>query len=120
MDCGVFWRTDLSNAFFVEYKGFSAGLHVRNYIFSVRQSAMQPRDYTLTIPNEAFESHRARYQDAPEICSLRLHREMGEELRHLPETHYAITEAELEDYRNTHWPKLARDVFKRKAEREAF
>lgn len=89
----------------IEYHGFKARPLVREYMFSVRAVATELREYTLTIPNEAFESHRARYQDAPDICSLRLRHELAANANDLPKTHYRITDAELDEYRSTHGPK---------------
>ncbi|HEX2712897.1 MAG TPA: hypothetical protein VHM88_11915, partial [Candidatus Acidoferrales bacterium] len=83
----------------VQYVGFEAKPSVREYTFSVREtSSNEPRDFTLTITNEAFDSHRARHQDAPDICSLRLHRELATYANHSPKTHFRVTEAELDDY----------------------
>jgi hypothetical protein len=98
----------VSSAIIVEYRGFTARPLVREYLFSVRATALEPREYSLTIPNEAFESHRARYQDAPEICSLRLHRELAAHANQLPKSHYRITDADLEDYRAAHAPPSSR------------
>lgn len=102
----------------IEYHGFSAKPLVREYTFSVRETALEPREYTLTIPNEAFNSHRVRYQDAPDICSLRLRRELAANSNHPSATHYRITETELEDYRSSHGPKPARSPYAPKAARE--
>ena len=46
-----------------------------------------------------------RYQDAPEICSLRLHREFAIRADHSPSTRFSITDAELAEYMNAHAPK---------------
>ncbi len=108
----------MSSAIIVEYRGFKAQTRVREYVFSVREVAMEPWDCTVTIPNEAFNSHRARYQDAPDICSLRLRRELAANENHLTETHYKITDAELDDYLTAHRPKSARNLYKPKAERD--
>ena len=102
----------------VEYRGFQSKTLVREYLFSVRQTAMEPREYALTIPNEAFCSHRARYQDAPEICSLSLRRELAAHANYLAETHFSITDAELDDYRSTHKLKSGRFLSAPKADRD--
>ena len=86
----------------VQYVGFHATALGRDYAFSVREPGVQPREYTLTIANEAFESHRARYQDAAEICSLRLHQELASFGNRPPQAHYRISETDLDDYRNSH------------------
>jgi hypothetical protein len=82
----------------VQYVGFHATALGRDYAFSVREPGVQPREYTLTIANEAFESHRARYQDAAEICSLRLHQELAVSTNDPAATHFGITDTELAAY----------------------
>ena len=82
----------------IQYVGFRASGSGRVYAFSVREPGAQPREYTLTIPNEAFVSHRARYQDAPEICSLRLRQELAATPIEPATTHFGITDAELAAY----------------------
>ena len=107
----------MSDTIIVQYIGFEAKALVREYTFTVRE-ASESRDFTLTIANEAFASHRARYQDAPGICSLRLHAELGTYANHPPKTHYRITDAELQDYRDSRLPKAAAGLYARKAARD--
>jgi hypothetical protein len=97
----------VSNSAIVQYVGFQAKTRVREYAFAVQLSS-EAFQYTLTITNEAFESHRARYQDAAEICSLRLHRELTANDNHPVETHFRITDAELADYSDAKKPKAQR------------
>ncbi|MGH9322742.1 MAG: hypothetical protein ACRD3V_23010 [Vicinamibacteria bacterium] len=90
----------------VEYLGFKSVDGTREYALRVRVPGNQDRDFTLVIANEAFLANRVRYQDAPEICFLKLQRE----LLACPEgTHPArklkVTDAELEEYRVAHSPK---------------
>jgi hypothetical protein len=89
----------------VQYVGFQAKALVREYNFLVRHALNETREFTLTIVNEAFNSRRVRYQDAPGICSLKLHRELAVFGNHPPQTHYSISEIELDEYRNSHAPK---------------
>lgn len=91
----------------VQYVGFEAKVLVREYRFVVRGSANQISEYTLTIDNESFGSRHVRFQDAAEICSLRLHRELAAFGNRPPRAHYCIGTAELEDYRKSHSPKAA-------------
>jgi len=92
----------------VQYVGFEAKPKVREYSFTVKESEGEPRKFKLVIANEAFNSHRARYQDAPDICSQKLHRELAANENHLPQTNFHISDAELEDYRSAHAPKPSR------------
>ena len=87
----------------VEYVGFSARGETREYRLRVRQGAGDdPLQFTLIIPNEAFTSRRVRYQDAPEICFLKLQRALLACANGLPEACLTVSDAELEDYRTAH------------------
>jgi hypothetical protein len=46
-----------------------------------------------------------RYQDGPDICFLKLQREMSACVDTLPALHIDVTDAELEDYRVKHASK---------------
>lgn len=89
----------------VEYVGFRASGAMREYTLRVRQAADDSLQFTLVIPNEAFLSHRVRYQDAPEICFLKLQREILACSEGLPDARLTVTDGELEDYRAAHAPK---------------
>jgi hypothetical protein len=108
----------VSNNLLIQYQGFEAKTLVREYTFSVREAAGDAHEFTFTIPNEAFNSRRARFQDAPDICSLKLHGELAANANHPPHTHYRITDAEIEIYHSAH-TKPARGFFGRKPERES-
>lgn len=97
----------MSAGVIVQYLGFEANPLVRTYIFNVREAG-QEREFTLNITNDAFVSHRARYQDAPAICAVRLQAELTAHSSHPSETHYVITIAELDDYRASRLPKAGR------------
>jgi hypothetical protein len=91
----------------VEYRGFQANLLARVYTFQVREAG-EEREFTLNIANEAFLSHRVRYQDAPDICAQRLQAELAAHENHPSETEYVITTAELEVYRASRAVKISR------------
>lgn len=107
----------MSNAVLIQYVGFKAKALVREYTFNVRAQADDPREFTLTIPNEAFHSRRARYQDAPDICSLKLQGELAAPEHDPAHTHYRVSDVELETYYSTH-KNAARNFFGRKAENQ--
>ena len=92
----------------VEYVDFKATEAVREYRVRVRRGA-DVQDCTIAIPNEAFLSGRVRYQDAPDICFLKIQRELaaGEE-GVLPAQALRMTDEELEEYRISHTPKAPR------------
>jgi hypothetical protein len=89
----------------VEYVDFTATKAMREYRLRVRRGT-DVRDFTVAIPNEAFLSGRVRYQDAPDICFLKIQRELaaGEDGK-LPARALRMTDQELEEYRVSHTPK---------------
>jgi hypothetical protein len=102
----------------VQYVGFESKALVREYNFLVRQASSGTREFALTIVNEAFSSRRVRYQDGPDICSLKLHRELATFANRPPQTHYRISEVDLDEYRDSHAPKAAGSFRPRKVARE--
>ncbi len=96
------------NTIHIQYIGFEPQTLVRLYSFRVLEASNEPRKFTLSIANEAFLSHRARYQDAPDICFLKLSHELAVHDNRPPESHFAISDAELEIYREAHAPKSLR------------
>ena len=99
----------------VQYVGFKAKALVREYSFIVRRALDETSEFTITIGNEAFGSRRVRFQDAPEICSLRLSRELAAFGNHPLQAHYRISETDLEDYRSSHEKKAEGYLYKPKA-----
>ena len=95
----------MSDSVVLQYVGFETKGTDREYTFSLRGSGGESADYVVTIANDAFLAHRVRYQDAPDICSLRLHREFAAKTDHPPSTRFCITDAELADYKDAHAPK---------------
>ena len=108
----------MSDELIVEYLGFTVGDLAREYSFVVRDRSGQekPREYTVTIANEAFVSHRARYQDGPIICSLRLRRELATNASDRSTTEFCITDSELDDYKSHSSPRAANYFQKREPE----
>lgn len=95
----------MGNSTQVGYVGFEAKVRVREYRFVYRETGVEPREFRVTIANEAFLTRRVRYQDAPDICTRRLLRELAESSNHPAKSHYTITDEELEEYRVAHTPK---------------
>ncbi len=98
----------------VQYVGFEVNELVREYSFVVRQEA-GTREFSLAIANEAFRFHRISFQDAPNICSAKLHRELATYANYPPQTKYTISAAELKEYQESHAPKAARGFHPRPA-----
>jgi hypothetical protein len=97
-----------------QYVGFKSKVIVREYSFLLRESSIEPHEITFTILSEAFRSHGLRYQDAPDLCLLKLHREMANSVDNPLETHYRISRTEMDDYRYSHFPKAATALYPRK------
>jgi hypothetical protein len=95
----------MGSALHVQYVGFQARPKVREYTFMVKDGEADAREFKLTITNEAFLSHRARYQDAPDICAHRLQRELDTSNNSPLHTRCTISDVELEEYRLAHYPK---------------
>jgi len=66
----------MAETILMEYMGFKSTAEGREYAFHVRFSREDSRDYTVTVATEAFSSRRVSYQDAPNVCSSRLKREL--------------------------------------------
>jgi len=90
----------------VEYVGFVTSAKAREYTLRVRRGD-EAVEVILAIPNEAFLSHRVRFQDGPEICFLKLQKELLAGDGPLP-AWLSVDDSELEDYRTAHAPKPPR------------
>ncbi len=106
----------MSHEILVQFVKFEAKTLVREYTFTVREPAADPREFTLTILNQAFNERRVRYQDAPDVCSVKLRHELAANANHPPSTHFVITDADLDDYRSRHAPRTSRPWSFRKSE----
>lgn len=88
-----------------EYLGFTVDERCRTYRLRVRQPDGASREFTVSIANRAFLANRVRYQDAPEICFLKLERELiaqGDEMR---QSLLEVSDEELDEYRRSHTKK---------------
>ncbi len=90
----------------VQYVGFEVNARARLYKFVVQQES-GAREFRLSIFNEAFSSRRISFQDAPDFCSAKIHRELAAFANDPPESQYKISEAELEEYQRAHAPRAA-------------
>lgn len=89
----------------LQYLGFETKETLREYAFSLHGLGGQSSTYFVTIANEAFLAHRARYQDAPAICSIRLRREFASQVDLPPASTFLVTDQELAEYKDAHTPK---------------
>jgi hypothetical protein len=109
----------VSDNLIVQFVGFQSRPRVRDYTFTVRERETEPREYILTIANEAFNSRRIRYQDAPDVCSHKLRRELAAAENNPHESHFLLSNQELEDYRVAHMSKAPKYPYAAKRDPEA-
>jgi hypothetical protein len=105
----------MSNSVVLQYAGFENKEAMREYTFVLHGSSGESAEYFLTIPNAAFVAHRVRYQDAPDICSLRVHREFADRRDPSSLTTFAITDEESADYKEAHTQIQAPHLYAQKA-----
>jgi hypothetical protein len=91
----------MTEGIFMAYMGFISTTQGREYAFHVRFSAEDSRDYTVTIPSEAFTARRLSYQDGPNVCSSRLKRELTANPDAPTGTSFRIDEKEIADRKLT-------------------
>jgi hypothetical protein len=99
----------------VQYVGFTAKAMVREYSFLVWESSIDSHEVTFTILNKTFTSDRLSLQNGPDICSLKLHRELADSTNGPLKTHYRISETELDAYRQSHTSGTPKGLYPRKA-----
>jgi hypothetical protein len=92
----------------LQYVGFISKLLSREYSFVVREASTETIEVTCAIPNAVFIARRLSFQNAPDLCSLKLHREMASSVDNPLKAHYRISDSELDDYNNSHLPKSAK------------
>jgi hypothetical protein len=93
----------------VEYLGFRIGETTRDYRLLIRHPDGVCQQFVLAIPHEAFTSQRVRYQDAAEICFLKLSRALDQWISAPGSPPLAasqdVTDADLLAYREAHTSK---------------
>ena len=97
----------------MQFLGFHSNATAREYMFLVWEPPKESREFTVTIAQEAFHAHRVSFQDGPDVCSLKLRRELATSGNQPSESLFHISNAELEEYRTSHSPRK-RSVFARK------
>jgi hypothetical protein len=83
----------------IRYMGFECTSAGRAYRLRV-DGVGDPRLVTVTIANAAFETRKARFQDAPELCFARLQRELASNVDLPDGLALVITAAEIDEYRD--------------------
>lgn len=105
---------EMTDSMSMQYLGFESKGRSREYSFQVRYAADDVRAFTLTILNEAFTSHQVRYQDAPDLCSSKLRRELSANANYPSHTNFPIIGSELDDYRAGHARKPSNRFYGRR------
>jgi len=88
----------MSDTVGLQYVGFETKGAVHEYDFTLHRNGGASSEYFVSIANDAFVTHCVRYQNAPDIYSLRLHREFATQTDYPLSTRFSITDAELADY----------------------
>jgi hypothetical protein len=97
----------VNDGIIVRYCGFHAKRLAREYSFQECEASAE-REFTLSVANDAFLSHLARYQDGPDICAQRLQAELTAHANRPSEMQCVITSAELDSYRASRAVKPSR------------
>ena len=91
----------------VSYVGFKNLATSRQYTLRVTQVDGTSSDFLFAVSNDAFLTHHVRYQDAAEICFLKLQRAVLASEPGLPAAHQDVTEQDFEAYRQAHMGRTA-------------
>jgi hypothetical protein len=83
----------------IRYLGFECTSEGRAYRLRV-DGVGEPRLFTVTILTAAFDTRKARFQDAPELCFARLQRELATNAELPDGLALVITPAEIDEYRD--------------------
>ena len=83
----------------IRYLGFKATVDGRAYTLCV-DGGVAPRVVTITIPQAAFDSKLARFQDAPDICFTKLQRELAANTDLPDGLKLLVSTTEIDDYRD--------------------
>jgi len=95
----------------IQYIGFQLKPRGRDYTYRVVDTKCEPREFTLTISNQAFTERHVPYQDAAGLCYQKLQRELAAENADRPlQRHFTISDQELDEYRQKYRPTKRRPI----------
>jgi hypothetical protein len=90
----------MSKPLVIQYVGFQLKPRGRDYSYRVVDPKNEPREFTLTISNQAFVERHVPYQDAADLCYQKLQKELSaESAEHPLQRHFTISDQELDEYR---------------------
>src|SRR5215467_743169 len=88
----------------IQYLGFQTKPRGRDYLYRVIAKSKE-REFTFTIPNQAFAEKRVPYQDAADLCYQKLQKALGLETSERPlPGHSTLSNQELDEYREKYRP----------------
>ncbi len=89
----------------IQYLGFQLKPRGRDYNYRVVAAKSEPREFTLTISNQAFADRHVPYQDAADLCYQKLRKDLAAETAESPiPRHHTVSIQELDEYRARHRP----------------
>ena len=92
----------------IQYVGFQLKERGREYLYRVLDPRSKPREFGLTILNQAFTVKRVPYQDAAELCYKKLQRALaGDSDEPLPR-HSVVSDRDLDEYLQSQRPAKRR------------
>lgn len=89
----------------IQYVGFQLKPRGRDYTYRVVDPKSEPREFILTISNQAFTDCHIPFQDAAGLCYQKLQKELATETPESPlQRHFTISDQELDAYREKNRP----------------
>jgi hypothetical protein len=85
----------------IRYLGFLSNVDGRDYTLLVRKGELSA-EVIVRIPHAAFTGHLTRYQDAPDICFLKVQHELALHDDQPPDETLVVSDSELAAYRTAH------------------
>ena len=93
----------------IQYVGFQLKERGREYVYRVLDPRSKPREFGLTILNQAFTGKRVPYQDAADLCYKKLQRALAGECAGPPlPRHSIVSDQDLDEYLQSQWPAKRR------------
>lgn len=93
----------------IQYVGFQLKERGREYLYRVLDPRAKPREFGLTILNQAFAGKHVPYQDAADLCYRKLQRALVGECADQPlPRHSVISDQELDEYLQSQRPTKRR------------
>ncbi len=87
----------------LRYVGMLAHIGHREYRFQIEASDKSVRSVALTIDNSLFRNSRLMFQEAPDLCYQKMLADCASETTGRPIcSRAAVTEAEIDCYRDSH------------------